>query len=164
MFIFSDDRHENMSLLSDLYGAECSRIDSLCVCKQEKRQLHDILNIMTRSMSKAKQADVPAIYPLKGEHKKPEHVKPDEVKSKTGDEQDLPVQVEPVEMPTIEEFTEVPKVHEPTPKQYKANIYQTPMMKEQVRRPSPLLEPSSYPQVMSKQLPRYEGFLKFSTN
>ena len=68
IFIFSDDKHENMSLLSDLYGAECSRINSLCVCKQEKEQLHDILNIMTRSMSKAKQADVPAIYPLKGEH------------------------------------------------------------------------------------------------
>ena len=33
MFIFSDDKHENMSLLSDLYGAECSRIDSLCVCR-----------------------------------------------------------------------------------------------------------------------------------
>ena len=30
---------------------------------------------MTRSMSKSKKADVPAIYPLKGEHKKPEHVK-----------------------------------------------------------------------------------------
>ena len=43
---------------------------------------------MTRSMSKAKQADIPAIYLLKGEHKKPEHVKPDEVKGKTGDEQD----------------------------------------------------------------------------
>ena len=28
-------------------------------------------------MSKAKQAEVPAIYPLKGENKKPEHVKPD---------------------------------------------------------------------------------------
>ena len=26
-------------------------------------------------MSKSKKADVPAIYPLKGEHKKPEHVK-----------------------------------------------------------------------------------------
>ena len=39
-------------------------------------------------MSKAKQADVPAIYPLKGEHKKPEHVKPDEVKGKTSDEKD----------------------------------------------------------------------------
>ena len=30
-----------------------------------------ILNIMTRSMAKTKQADVPSIYPLKGEHKKP---------------------------------------------------------------------------------------------
>ena len=80
MFIFSNDKHENMSFLSDLYGAECSRINSLNVCKQEKEQLHDILNIMTRSMSKAKQAEVPAIYPLKREHKKPEHVKPDEVK------------------------------------------------------------------------------------
>ena len=54
---------------------------------------------MTRSMSKAKQADVPAIYPLKGEHKKPEHVKPDKVKGKNGDEQDHPGQVETVEMP-----------------------------------------------------------------
>ena len=27
-------------------------------------------------MSKSQKADVPAIYPLKGEHKKPEHVKP----------------------------------------------------------------------------------------
>ena len=101
MFIFSDDKHDNMSLLSDLYGAECSRIDSLCVHRQERRQLHDILNIMTRSMSKAKQADVPAIYPLKGEHKKPEHVKPDEVKGKNGDEQDHHEQFEPVEMPVI---------------------------------------------------------------
>ena len=41
MFIFSGDRHDNMSFLSDLYGAESSRIDSLCVCKQESRQLHD---------------------------------------------------------------------------------------------------------------------------
>ena len=31
---------------------------------------------MTRSMSKTQKADVPAIYPLKGEHKKTEHVKP----------------------------------------------------------------------------------------
>ena len=61
-------------------GLNAQELSSLCVCKQEKEQLHDILNFMTRSMSKAKQADVPAIYPLKGEHKKPEHVKPDEVK------------------------------------------------------------------------------------
>ena len=107
MFIFSDDRHENMSLLSDLYGAESSRIDSLCLCRQEKEQLHDILNIMTRSMSKAKQADIPAIYPLKGVHKKPEHVKPDtnEVKSKTG-EQNLPELAEPMDMPAMEEQIE----------------------------------------------------------
>ena len=155
MFIFSDDKHENMSLLSDLYGAEGLRIDSLCVCIQEKRQLHEILNIMTRSMSKAKQADVPAIYPLKGEHKKPEHVKPDGVKIKTG-KQDYSEQAEPMERPVIEEFTEFPEVHE----KREANIYQAPIVEEQVRRPNPLLEPSSYPQVMSKQLPKYEGLLK----
>ena len=161
MFIFSDDRHENMSLLSDLYGAESSRIDSLCLCRQEKEQLHDILNIMTRSMSKAKQADVPAIYPLKGVHKKPEHVKLDtnEVKSKTG-EQNLPEQVEPMEMPAMEEQIEIPEVHEHSSEQEEVNIYQTPMLKEQVRRPNPLFEPISFPQVMRKQLPEYEGLLK----
>ena len=45
------------------------------MCREEKRQLHDILNIMTGSMSKTKKAHLPAIYPLKGEHRKPEHVK-----------------------------------------------------------------------------------------
>ena len=148
-----------MSLLSDLYGAECSRIDSLCMCKEEKKQLRDILNIMTRSMSKAKQADVPEIYPLKGEHKKPEHVNPEVVKGKIGDEQDHPEHIESNDMP-VEEFTDVPKVHEPTLGQGEANIYQTPVMDEQVRRPNPLLEPSSYLQVMAKQLPKYEGLLK----
>ena len=87
-------------------------------------------------------------------------MKPEEVKGKTGDEQDHLGQVEPVDMPVIEEFAEVPKVHEHIPKQYEANIYQTPVMDKQVRRPNPLLEPSSYLQVMSKQLPKYEGFLK----
>ena len=76
MFLFSDDKHDNVSLISELYCAESTRIESLNVCREEKRQLHDILNVMTRSMSKSKKADVPAIYPLKGEHKKPEHVKP----------------------------------------------------------------------------------------
>ena len=71
-----------------------------------------------------------------------------------------PEQVEPIEIPVIEEFAEVPKVHEHIPKQGEANIYQTPVVDEQVRRHNPLLEPSSYPQVMSKQLPKYEGFLK----
>ena len=42
---------------------------------RKRNQLHDILTIMTRSMAKTKQTDVPSIYPLKGEHKKPEHVK-----------------------------------------------------------------------------------------
>ena len=158
---FSNDKHENMSLLSDLYGAESSRIDSLGICEHEKEQLHELLNIMTRSMSKAKQADVPAIYPLKGEHKKPEHVKPNvnEVKNKTG-EQSLPEQTEPIEIPVIEEHTEIPKVHENSPEQEEVNIYQIPILEEQVRRPNPLLEPSSFPQVMRKQLPEYEGLLK----
>ena len=84
MFLFSDDKHDNLSLLSDLYCAEINRIESLNVCREEKRQLHNILNVMTRSMSKAKKADVPAIYPLKGEHKKPEHVKPPLVVEKEG--------------------------------------------------------------------------------
>ena len=59
-----------------------------------------------------------------------------------------------MEMPVIEEFSEFPKVHEHIPKQEEANIYQTPILDEQARRPNPLLEPSSYPQVMSKQLPK----------
>ena len=164
MFIFSDDKHDNMSLLSDLYSAECSRIGTLCVCKQERRQLHDIVSIMTRSMSQAKQADVPAIYPLKCEHRKPEHVKPDEVKGKTGGEQDVHGQyektnnAESVEMPDMEELPEIPKVHE----QHGKDIYQVPVIDKQVRRPNPLLEPSSYPQVMSKQLPKYEGMLNLN--
>ena len=115
---------------------------------------------MTRSMSKVKQADVPAIYPLKGEHKKPEHVKPDEVKSKTGDEQDHPEQVEQIEMPVMKESIEIPKVHEPILGQDEANIYQPSVMDKQVRRPNPLLEPSSYLPEMAKQFPQYEGLLK----
>ena len=62
-------------------------------------------------------------------------------------------------MPVIEEF-EIPKVHDHIPKQGEANIYQTPLMDKHVFLPNPLLEPSSYPQVMSKQLPKYEGLLK----
>ena len=58
-----------------------------------------------------------------------------------------------MEMPVMEEYTEIPKVHENIPEQGQANIYQTPMLDKQVRRPNPLLEPSSYPQVMAKQLP-----------
>ena len=87
-------------------------------------------------------------------------MKPDEVNGKTGDEQDHHEQFEPVEMPVVEEFSEIPKVHEPTPIQGEANIYQTPVIDKHVRRPNPLLEHSSYPQVISKQLPKYEGILK----
>ena len=76
MFLFSADRHDNLSLVSELYSPESTRIETFNVCREDKRQLHDILNIMTRSMSKTKKAYVPAIYPLKGEHRKPEHVKP----------------------------------------------------------------------------------------
>ena len=75
MFIFSNDSHENMSFLSGIYSREYTRIETLNVCTEEKKQLHDILNIMTRGMAKNKQVDVPSIYPLKGEHKNPEHVK-----------------------------------------------------------------------------------------
>ena len=92
-------------------------------------------------------------------NKKPEHVKPDEVKNKTG-EQNLPTQTKPMEMPVMEEYTKIPKVHEHIPEQGEANIYQTLVLDKQVRRPNPLLEPSSYPQVMAKQLPKYEGLLK----
>ena len=53
MFLFSDDKHDNMSLLSELCSTKYTRIDSLCVCKEEKKHLHDILNIMTRSMNKS---------------------------------------------------------------------------------------------------------------
>ena len=70
-------------------------------------------------------------------------MKPDEVKGKTGDEQDNHEQFEPVEMPVIEEFSEIPKVHEPTSLQGEVNIYQTPVIDKKVRRPNPLLEPSS---------------------
>ena len=75
MFLLSDDKHDHVSLISELYCAKSTRIEGLNVCREEKRQLHGISNIMTRSMSKSKKADVTVIYPLKGEHKKPEHVK-----------------------------------------------------------------------------------------
>ena len=37
MLLFSDDKHENMSLLSEMYSAECTRIDfTLCMQTREK--------------------------------------------------------------------------------------------------------------------------------
>ena len=59
MFIFSRDSHENMSFLSDIYSTEYTRIETLNVCTEEKKQLHDILTIMTKSMAKTKKTDVP---------------------------------------------------------------------------------------------------------
>ena len=35
----------------------------------------DICHVVTRSMSKKAEADIPTIYPLKGEHRKPEKAK-----------------------------------------------------------------------------------------
>ena len=48
---FPMDSHENMSMLSNIYSKEYTRIETLNVCTEEKNQLHDILNIMTRSMA-----------------------------------------------------------------------------------------------------------------
>ena len=163
MFLFSDDKHDNLSLISELYSAENMRIESLKLCREEKSQLHDILNIMTRSMSKTQKADVPAIYPLKGEHKKPEHAKPPPIVEPIVEgiaEQAGPVgQNDPdiAELPAIQEMPlqEVPtKIHEQPYPMNRQESYASRM-----RRPNPLLEPSSYPEVMGKQLPKYEGLL-----
>ena len=50
MFLSSDDKHENMTFLSELYKSKYTRIELLCVCNEEKRHLHVILNIMTRKL------------------------------------------------------------------------------------------------------------------
>ena len=166
MFLFSDDNHDNVSLISELYCAESMRIEGLKVCREEKRQLHDILNVMTRSMSKSQKADVPAIYPLKGEHKKPEHVKPPPVVEPIVEEiaeQGGPVgqiDSEIAELPAIQEMPlqAVPtKVHDQPFSGYPMNRQE--VYTSRMKRPNPLLEPSSYPQVMGKQLPKYEGLL-----
>ena len=163
MFLFSDDKHDNLSLISELYYTENRRIESLKICREEKSQLHDILNVMTRSMSKTQKADVPAIYPLKGEHKKPEHVKPPPIVEPIVEEiaeQAGPVgQIDPdiAELPAVKEMPlqAVPtKVHEQPYPMNRQESYASRM-----RRPNPLLDPSSYPEVMGKQLPKYEGLL-----
>ena len=64
---------------------------------------------MTRSMSKTKKTDVPAIYLLKGEHRKPEHVKTPPVVEKV--EQEHTDQSEPVG-PIDSDVAELPKLHE----------------------------------------------------
>ena len=178
MFLFSDDKHDNLSLLSELYSTEGTRIERLNVCREEKRHLYDILNIMTRSMSKTKKADVPAIYPLKGEHRKPEHVKTPPVVEQVNVPAQLVVeeltdQSEPVG-PIDSDVVELPRLT----RGYHYKLYLIKCMINQVqdisvnpvnkpeiytskmKRPNPLLEPSSYPHVMGKQLPKYEGLLK----
>ena len=162
MFLFSDDKHDNLSLLSELYCAESNRIESLNVCREEKRQLHDILNVMTRSMSKSKKADVPAIYPLKGEHKKPEHVRPPPVV-----EQKVEKPIEPGE--SVPDVEELPASQEMPLQVLPERVHEQPYVRypiegkenypSRMKRPNPLLEPSFYPQVMGKQLPKYEGLL-----
>ena len=166
MFLFSDDKHDNLLLISELYSAESTRIEGLNVCREEKRQLHGILNNMMRGMSKSKKADVPAIYPLKGEYKKPEHVKtPPVVEQKV--EKSLE-QGEPVGQ-IVSDVAELPasqkmplqviptKMHEQTYTGY--SVERQEVYTSRMKRPNPLLEPTSYPHVMGKQLPRYEGLL-----
>ena len=176
-FLFSDDKHDNLSLLSELYSKESTRIERLNECREEKRHLHDILNIMTRSMSKTKKADVPAIYPLKGEHRKPEPVKTppvvEQVIEKHVDQGEPvgPIDSDVVELPNLQEVplqVITPIVHDQPSTGYPVNkpeVYTSRMKRPEVytskmKRPNPLLEPSSYPHVMGRQLPKYEGLLK----
>ena len=165
MFIFSNDSHENMSMLSNIYSTEYTRIETLNVSTEEKNQLHDILNIMTRSMAKTKQADVPSIYPLKGEHKKPEHTKQvnidKEVHEPNKNAPDIeeipePNQVEaPEQVPLpVQDQIEIPVQKPPPLIQQRPEIYPT-----RIKRPNPLFEPSYNSKVMAKQLPKYEGLL-----
>ena len=65
------------------------------------------------------------------------------------DEEDIP---KPNEVPF---HTTPQKVHDSVPLYQRPETY--PLKK---KRPNPLLEPSSYPQVMAKQLPKYEELLK----
>ena len=163
MFIFSNDSHENMSFLSDIYSTEYTRIETLNVCTEEKKQLHDILNIMTRSTAKNKQADVPSIYLLKGEHKKPEHVKqpepipdkniPDTVELPEPNQVDGEFDQPQIPVP-VQDAIELPDQRPPPQIQQRPEIYPP-----RINRPNPLLEPSYNPKVMAEQLPRYEGLL-----
>ena len=173
MFLFSDDKHDNLSLLSELYSTESTRIEMPNVCREEKRHLHDILNIMTRGMSKTKKADVPAIYPLKGEHRKPEHVKTPPVVEQVvevhtdQDEPVGPINSYVAELPILQNvpLQALPdKVYDQPNTGYPVHpansVDRQEIYTSKMKRPNPLLEPSSYPHVMGKQLPKYEGLLK----
>ena len=168
MFIFSNDSHENMSMLSNIYSTEYTRIETLNVCTEEKNQLHDILNIMTRSMAKTKKADVPSIYPLKGEHKKPEHTKQVNIDKEVHEpnrkvpeieeipeiNQEVPLEI-PDEVPLpVQDELEIPVQKSQPIFQQRPEIYPN-----RIKRPNPLLEPSYNQKVMAKQLPKYEGLL-----
>ena len=73
-------------------------------------------------------------------------------------------QIEPANGTDVGEVPEINEVPLPTipqrvhdqPVQVNRPIYPT---KENVKRPNPLLEPSSFSQTMAKQLPKYEGLL-----
>ena len=134
-----------------MYSTEYTRIETLNVCTEEKKQLHDILTIMTRSMAKNKQADVPSIYPLREEHKKPEHIMQEgtdkEVNEPNRDVPDIvefpePNQVdEPDQVPVPVQDQIEPPVQKPPPLiQQRPEIYPT-----RIKRPNPLLETSYDP-------------------
>ena len=156
-----------MSFLSGIYSREYTRIETLNVGIEEKKQLHNILNIMTRSMAKTKQADVPSIYPLKGEHKKPEHVKQLQIgsdKEVIDPNKNVPDIVELPEPNQVDEPDQVPlpvqDAIEPPVQKPPPLIQQRPeSYPPKINRPNPLLEHSYNPKVMAKQLPRYGGLL-----
>ena len=110
---------------------------------------------MTRSMAKTKQANVPSIYPLKGEHKKPEHTKQvnidkevHEPNRNVPDVEELPEpkQIEEPDQVALEDPGEVPlqckikwnsSSKTSTSNSTKARDYPT-----RITRPNPLFEPS----------------------
>lgn len=118
---------------------------------------------MKRNMAKTIHANVPNIYPSKGVHKKSEHVQDTEL---VAQQVEIPVNQTP-EIPKIDneqlpiqevdiDNTDVP-IAEPQPLMVTTinlSIY-TP---RQI--PNPLTEPSSFPKVMAKQVPKYEGILR----
>ena len=118
-------------------------------------------------MAKTKQADVPSIYPLKGEHKKPEHAKQVNIDKEVHEpnrnvpqveeipevNQEVPLEI-PDEVPLPVQEQEMPVQKPPPLIQQRPEIYPT-----RIKRPNPLVESSYNPKVMAKQLPKYEGLL-----
>ena len=81
--------------ISERFEDEVYRIDSVHCTPQERNVLMDVLNIVTRSMTKAAQAEVPPMYPLHGEHRKPEWAKSDIIQLPTEVPQSEVERVEP---------------------------------------------------------------------